>query len=138
MTLEQKAQEWRQLIRGDKSQVFRYRIRIAAWPFTREAGFSGGTDQPSTEQQRWIELAFRRGYRGRYCSVSRTGAAAADVMTFWSDDVEELARMKSRGRNRDEPKRQEWASLAAFRDIDGNCFLLSFEVEHSVRGAHYL
>jgi predicted enzyme related to lactoylglutathione lyase len=48
-------------------------------------------------------------------------------ITFWPDHVEAIAReLKSRGLEIVmEPKREEWGTAAAFRDVDGNCFVLS-------------
>jgi predicted enzyme related to lactoylglutathione lyase len=48
-------------------------------------------------------------------------------ITFWSDDVEATAReLKSKGvQFIMEPKREDWGTSAAFKDVDGNSFVLS-------------
>jgi predicted enzyme related to lactoylglutathione lyase len=48
-------------------------------------------------------------------------------VTFWTDDVEATAReLKSKGVEFVmEPKREDWGTAAAFKDVDGNCFVLS-------------
>ena len=48
-------------------------------------------------------------------------------VTFWADDVEATAReLKSKGVEFvTEPKREDWGTSAAFKDVDGNCFILS-------------
>jgi predicted enzyme related to lactoylglutathione lyase len=48
-------------------------------------------------------------------------------VTFWSDDVEATARdLKSKGVEFVmEPQKANWGTAAKFKDLDGNCFVLS-------------
>jgi catechol 2,3-dioxygenase-like lactoylglutathione lyase family enzyme len=97
--------------------------------YTEKLGFRLLTDQPFSEDQRWIELgipgADTRIVLFRFDEVMKPGSQMN--VTFWSDDVETTVRnMKSKGVDIVmEPKREEWGTAAAFKDIDGNTFVLS-------------
>ena len=97
--------------------------------YTEKLGFRLVTDQPFSDRQRWIELgipgAETRIVLFRYDGGPQPGGQMN--VTFWADDVEATAReLKSRGVEIVmEPKRQDWGTAAAFRDPDGNHFLLS-------------
>ena len=96
--------------------------------YTEKLGFRLLTDQPFDDQQRWIELGipgadtrvvlFRLGDRkpGSWMNA-----------TLWSDDVEATAReLESRGVELTmQPQKQDWGTSAAFKDSEGNTFLLS-------------
>ena len=96
--------------------------------YTEKLGFRLLTDQPYSEEQRWIELGipdadtrivlFQFGEQAKPASMN---------VTLWADDVEATAReLKSKGVEFVvEPKREHWGTFAAFQDIDGNRFGLS-------------
>jgi len=96
--------------------------------YTEKLGFRLLTDQPFSEDQRWIELgipgADTRIVLFRFDEGMKPGSQMN--ITFWSDDVEATVRdMKSKGVDIVmEPKREDWGTAAAFKDIDGNCFVL--------------
>jgi len=96
--------------------------------YTEKLGFRLLTDQPFSEDQRWIELgipgADTRILLFRFDEGMKPGSQMN--ITFWSDDVEATVRdMKSKGVDIVmEPKREDWGTAAAFKDIDGNCFVL--------------
>ena len=96
--------------------------------YTEKLGFRIVTDQPFDDRQRWIEL----GIPGADTSVvlfrfGENSKPGQSNVTFWSDDVEGTAReLKSKGvQFVMEPKREHWGTAAAFKDIDGNTFVLS-------------
>jgi len=97
--------------------------------YTEKLGFRLMTDQPYDDEQRWIELgipgADTRIVLFRFADAMKPGSQ--QNVTFWSDDVEGTAReLQRRGVELVmEPKREEWGTAAAFRDIDGNTFVLS-------------
>lgn len=87
------------------------------------------TDQPFSEDQRWIELgipgADTRVVLFRFGDHIRPGGQMN--VTFWSDDVEATVReLRARGVTITmEPTRAEWGTAAGFADPDGNTFILS-------------
>lgn len=97
--------------------------------YTEKLGFRLVTDQPFSNTQRWIELgipgAETRIVLFRFDSGLEPGSQMN--VTFWSDDVEATAReLKSKGvQFVMEPKREDWGTAAAFKDVDGNSFVLS-------------
>ena len=97
--------------------------------YTQKLGFRLLTDQPFSEDQRWIELgipgADARVVLFRLDEVMKPGCQMN--VTFWSDDVEAtVSELKRKGVEITmEPKREDWGTAAAFRDIDGNSFILS-------------
>lgn len=97
--------------------------------YTEKLGFRLLTDQPFNAEQRWIELgipgADTRIVLFRFGENPKPGAQMN--VTFWTDDVEATVHeLKSKGVEIVmEPKRQDWGTAAAFRDIDGNSFVLS-------------
>jgi catechol 2,3-dioxygenase-like lactoylglutathione lyase family enzyme len=96
--------------------------------YTEKLGFRLLTDQPFSDEQRWIELgipgADTRIVLFRFDEGMKPGSQMN--ITFWSDDVEATVHaMKSKGVEIVmEPKREEWGTAAAFKDIDGNTFVL--------------
>jgi catechol 2,3-dioxygenase-like lactoylglutathione lyase family enzyme len=97
--------------------------------YTEKLGFRLVTDQPFSEEQRWIELgipgADTRVVLFKFGDSLKPGSQM--YITFWADDVEATAReLKSKGvLFVMEPKREEWGTAAAFKDVDGNTFVLS-------------
>jgi catechol 2,3-dioxygenase-like lactoylglutathione lyase family enzyme len=97
--------------------------------YTEKLGFRLLTDQPFSEEQRWIELgipgADTRVVLFKFDESLKPGSQMN--ITFWADDVEATAReLKSKGvQFIMEPKREEWGTAAAFKDVDGNTFVLS-------------
>src|SRR2546430_15787441 len=68
--------------------------------YTEKLGFRLVTDQPFTDEQRWIELgipgADTRVVLFRFDDSLKPGGQMN--ITFWSDDVEEIGRGSCRGR----------------------------------------
>jgi catechol 2,3-dioxygenase-like lactoylglutathione lyase family enzyme len=97
--------------------------------YTEKLGFRLLTDQPFSEEQRWIELGISgsdtRVVLFRLSEDSKPGGQMN--ITFWTDDVEATVReLKSKGvMITMEPKRAAWGTAAGFRDVDGNTFILS-------------
>lgn len=97
--------------------------------YTEKLGFRLVTDQPYDDEQRWIELgipgADTRIVLFRFGEGLKPGSQMN--VAFWADDVEATAReMKAKGVEFVmEPKREEWGTAAAFKDTDGNTFVLS-------------
>ena len=97
--------------------------------YTEKLGFRLLTDQPFSEEQRWIEFgipgADTRVVLFKFGESLLPGSQRN--ITFWADDVESTARaLKSKGVPFVmEPKREDWGTAAAFRDVDGNTFVLS-------------
>jgi predicted enzyme related to lactoylglutathione lyase len=97
--------------------------------WTEKVGFRVVTDQPMGEQ-RWIELAIHNSSTGL---VLFTPQGHEDrVGTFFNgsfacDDVEATWRqMSERGVEfRGPPEKQPWGTFAAFKDPEGNEFILS-------------
>jgi catechol 2,3-dioxygenase-like lactoylglutathione lyase family enzyme len=97
--------------------------------YTEKLGFRLLTDQPFSDKQRWIELGIpgsdTRVVLFRFDEGLKPGGNMN--VTFWADDVEGTWReLKSKGVEFVmEPKRQDWGTAAAFKDVDGNRFVLS-------------
>src|SRR5436309_9220663 len=97
--------------------------------YTEKLGFRLVTDQPFNAEQRWIELgvsgADTRIVLFRFGDSMKPGGQMN--ITFWTDDVEGTAReLKSKGVEFVmELKRESWGTAAAFKDPDGNTFVLS-------------
>ena len=97
--------------------------------YTEKLSFRLLTDQPFSEEQRWIELgipgADTRVVLFKFGESLQPGGQMN--ITFWADDVEATAReLKAKGvQFIMEPKREEWGTAAAFKDVDGNTFVLS-------------
>ena len=98
--------------------------------WTEKVGFTLVTDQPFSDEQRWIELAVRDsdtrfvlftpdGQQDRIGSVFNGALACDDVEATWRQ-------LSARGVIFDSPpKKSSWGSFATFRDPDGNQFVLS-------------
>jgi catechol 2,3-dioxygenase-like lactoylglutathione lyase family enzyme len=97
--------------------------------YTGKLGFRLMTDQPFSDEQRWIELgipgADTRLVLFRFGDSPKPGGQMN--LTFWSSDVEAtVAELKSKGvKITMEPKREDWGTAAGFEDVDGNSFILS-------------
>jgi len=97
--------------------------------YTEKLGFRFLTDQPFSDEQRWIELgipgADMRVVLFKFGESLQPGSQMN--ITFWADDVETTTReLKSKGvQFVMEPKREDWGTAAAFKDVDGNTFVLS-------------
>ena len=97
--------------------------------YTEKLGLRLLTDQPFSEAQRWIELgipgADTRIVLFNFGQDLKPGSKMN--ITFWTDDVEATAReLKNKGvQFVMEPKREDWGTAAAFKDVDGNTFVLS-------------
>jgi catechol 2,3-dioxygenase-like lactoylglutathione lyase family enzyme len=95
--------------------------------YTGKLGFRVLTDQPFSQEQRWIELgipgADTRVVLFRYGDFKPGGQMG---FTFWTDDVEgTIEELRSKGVTITmEPKREDWGTCAAFQDVDGNSFIL--------------
>src|SRR5246127_4629402 len=96
--------------------------------YTEKLGFRALTDQPFDDKQRWIELGIPGADTGivlfQFGDEFKPGGQMN--ISFWTDDVDATAReLKSKGVEIVmEPRRFEWGSSAAFKDIDGNRFLI--------------
>ncbi len=98
--------------------------------FTERLGFSVATDQPFTDDLRWIELRipghdtlvvpfWMDGYE------QRIGQFAP--FTFYTDDIDATyAEFQARGvETLGPPKKEGWGSSLMFKDPDGNQYLCS-------------
>src|SRR5258707_9211294 len=96
--------------------------------YTEKLGFRVVTDQPFNDKQRWIELgipgADTRIVLFRFSESLKPGGQMN--ITFWTDDVEgTAAELKNKGVEFVmDPKREAWGTAAAFKDLDGNTFIL--------------
>jgi catechol 2,3-dioxygenase-like lactoylglutathione lyase family enzyme len=97
--------------------------------YTEKLGFRVLTDQPFDDKQRWIELgipgADSRVVLFRFGDSLKPGSWMN--VTFWTDDVEGTAReLESEGVELTmKPTKQAWGTSAAFKDSEGNSFLIS-------------
>ena len=97
--------------------------------YTEKLGFRLLTDQPFSEEQRWIELGISgtetRIVLFQFSDDFKPGGQMN--VTFWSDDVEGTVRhLKTKGVTITmEPQHAEWGTAAGFQDLDGNRFILS-------------
>ena len=101
---------------------------LAFW--TERVGFTLMTDQPFSEEQRWIELQVGSGDT-RLVLFTPDGQQDR-IGSFFNgalacDDIEATHRQLSeRGVEFDgPPQKQPWGTFATFRDPDGNRFVLS-------------
>lgn len=97
--------------------------------YTEKLGFRLLTDQPFSDEQRWIELGIP-GADTRlvlFRSAESIQPGSQMNVTFWTDNVEATAReLKAKGVEFVmEPTTESWGTAAAFKDLDGNSFVLS-------------
>jgi catechol 2,3-dioxygenase-like lactoylglutathione lyase family enzyme len=119
------------MIRGLKIVSIPVRDQDSALEFyTAKLGFKVATDQPFSDQQRWIELRIPGSDVGLALFTppgheNRIGGF--QPMTFWCDDVfATAALLKSKGVELSaEPKKEVWGTMAKFKDPDGNEFVFS-------------
>jgi catechol 2,3-dioxygenase-like lactoylglutathione lyase family enzyme len=119
------------MIRGISVASIPVRNQDAALKFyTEKLGFKVLTDQPYTEKQRWIELLIP-GAESRVALFTPQGhenrIGGLQPLTFWCDDVMATAKtLKAKGvAFALEPKTEVWGTMAIFKDVDGNEFVLS-------------
>ena len=97
--------------------------------YTDVLGFRLLTDQPFNEKQRWLELgipgADTRIVLFQFGDKLRPGGQLN--IALWADDVEATARdLKAKGVEFVmEPKRMAYGTTSIFKDMDGNCLVLS-------------
>jgi predicted enzyme related to lactoylglutathione lyase len=98
--------------------------------WTEQAGFTLMTDQPFSDEQRWIEL--KVGSSDTRFVLFTPDGQQDRIGSFFNgalacDDVEATYRQLSqRGVEFDgAPQKQPWGTFATFRDPDGNRFVLS-------------
>lgn len=98
--------------------------------YTEKLGFKVLTDQPFNPGQRWIELLIP-GAPSRLALFTPEGhenrIGGFQPVTFWCDDVFATTKLlKSKGVEfAQEPKSEIWGSMAIFKDVDGNQFVIS-------------
>jgi catechol 2,3-dioxygenase-like lactoylglutathione lyase family enzyme len=98
--------------------------------YTEKLGFKVGTDQPFNEKQRWIELQIP-GSDTLLALFTPDGhedrIGGFQPMTFWCDDVFATAsQLKSKGVEFvADPRKEQWGTMAIFKDVDGNQFVMS-------------
>ena len=119
------------MIRGIKIASIPIRNQDAALNFyTEKLGFKVGTDQHFSDTQRWIELMIP-GADARLALFTPPGhedrIGGFQPLTFWCDDVFATSKlMKSKGVEfAAEPRKEVWGTMAIFKDVDGNQFVLS-------------
>jgi catechol 2,3-dioxygenase-like lactoylglutathione lyase family enzyme len=119
------------MIRGISLASIPVRNQDAALKFyTEKLGFKVLTDQPFADGQRWIELLIP-GAESRLALFTPEGhenrIGSFQPVTFWCDDVFATAAiLKSKGvQFAGEPKKEPWGTMAIFKDLDGNQFVLS-------------
>ncbi len=97
--------------------------------YTEVLGFRLLTDQPFSENHRWLELGIP-GADTRivlFQSGDRVQPGGQLNITLWSDDVEATAR-ELRAKDVEfvmEPKRMAYGTTSIFKDVGGNCLVLS-------------
>ena len=97
--------------------------------YTDVLGFRLLTDQPFNEKQRWLELgipgADTRIVLFQFGDKLKPGGQLN--IALWADDVEATARdLKAKGVEFVmEPKRMAYGTTSIFKDMDGNCLVLS-------------
>jgi catechol 2,3-dioxygenase-like lactoylglutathione lyase family enzyme len=98
--------------------------------YTEKLGFRVLTDQPYNGKQRWIELLIP-GAESKLALFTPEGhegrIGGFQPLTFWCDDVLATSKiLKAKGVEfATEPKTEVWGTVAIFKDVDGNQFVLS-------------
>jgi predicted enzyme related to lactoylglutathione lyase len=116
------------------------RLKFAAIPvtdqdralqfYTEKLGFTIFSDQPFSDEQRWIELGME-GADTRVVLFTADGYKSMiggfSNLTFASDDVEKTYEdLSARGVEfLGPPEKQAWGTFALFKDPDGTTFCLS-------------
>jgi catechol 2,3-dioxygenase-like lactoylglutathione lyase family enzyme len=102
--------------------------------YTAKLGFRVTTDAPFDGKQRWIELTLPGGST-RVVLFTPPGAEQSigsfSNVVFTSDDIERTyEELRARGVEFVQPlKREEWGTGCVFKDVDGNMFALTSDVE---------
>ncbi len=102
--------------------------------YTTKLGFTVTTDASFDGTQRWIELTLPGGGT-RVVLFTPPGAERSiggfSNIVFTSDDVERTYdELRGRGVEFTQPpKREEWGTSCVFKDVDGNMFALTSDVE---------
>ena len=97
--------------------------------YTEVLGFRLLTDQPFSEKQRWLELgipgADTRIVLFQFGDKLQPGGQLN--IALWADDLEATAQeLKAKGVEFVmEPKRHHYGMTSIFKDVDGNCLVLS-------------
>ncbi|HET7208853.1 MAG TPA: VOC family protein [Terriglobales bacterium] len=98
--------------------------------YTDKLGFHVVTDQPMGPGKRWIELGIGNSPTGVVLFTpdgweNRIGTFSG--MSFVTDSVEKTyEELRAKGVDfTNKPEKQEWGTMAIFKDIDGNQFVLS-------------
>jgi catechol 2,3-dioxygenase-like lactoylglutathione lyase family enzyme len=119
------------MIRGISVASIPVRNQDAALKFyTEKLGFKVLTDQPYNGKQRWIELLIP-GAESKLALFTPEGhegrIGGFQPLTFWCDDVLATSKiLKAKGVEfATEPKTEVWGTMAIFKDVDGNQFVLS-------------
>ena len=119
------------MIRGIKIASIPVRDQDVSLRFyTERLGFKVVTDQPYDDHRRWIELMIP-GADARLALFTPDGHESRiggfQTVTFWCDDVFATAKtMKLKGVEfAVDPKTEVWGTMAIFKDVDGNQFVLS-------------
>jgi len=119
------------MIRGIEIVTIPVRDQNASLKFyTEKLGFKVLTDQPFTPGQRWIELLVP-GAESKLALFTPAGhenrIGGFQPVTFWCDDVFATAKLlKSKGVEfTQEPKTEVWGSMAIFKDVEDNQFVIS-------------
>jgi catechol 2,3-dioxygenase-like lactoylglutathione lyase family enzyme len=119
------------MIRGISIASIPVRNQAAALKFyTEKLGFKILTDQPFNGGQRWIELLIPGG-ESKLALFTPEGhenrIGTFQPLTFWCDDVIATAKtLKANGVEfAAEPRTEVWGTMAIFKDMDGNQFVLS-------------
>ena len=119
------------MIRGISIATIPVRDQDAALDFyTEKLGFRVLTDRPFNAKQRWIELLIA-GAESKLALFTPEGhenrIGLLQPLTFWCDDVFATAKvLKAKGvAFAVDPKIEVWGTMAIFKDVDGNQFVLS-------------
>src|SRR5207248_4937370 len=120
------------MLRGIDIVIIPVRDQDAALKFyTEKLGFKVATNQYfGGGKQRWIELLIP-GAESRLALFTPEGfenrIGGFQPLTFWCDDVVATSKvLKSKGVEfAAEPKTEVWGTMAIFKDVDGNQFVLS-------------
>lgn len=98
--------------------------------YTEGLGFRIVTDQPFSDDQRWIELGID-GAETRLVLFTPDGhenrIGSQSNVTFMAEDVDATyGELKERGVEfAGPPQKLDWGTFASFSDLDGNTFVLS-------------
>lgn len=119
------------MIRGISVATIPVRNQDASLKFyTEKLGFKVLTNQPFSGKQRWIELLIP-GAESKVALFTPDGhesrIGSFQPLTFWCDDVLATCKiLKAKGvAFAAEPKAEVWGTMAIFKDVDGNQFVIS-------------